>query len=138
MSLPPHWVDRIFEKLAVTYGREFLGRWDGIPIENVKADWAHELAGFAHLPEAIAHALKNMPADKPPTVLQFRDMCRRAPPKQILKLDAPRADPARVKLELAKVLDALKQPSLGNWRTSHQSITANTPEVAVVDKNSEG
>lgn len=81
--LPPAWVDRIFEKLTLIYGSDFVNRWKsaGIPIEDVKADWAKELAGFADHPDAIAYALENLPKDRPPTVLQFRDVCRKSPPK---------------------------------------------------------
>lgn len=103
MSLPIAWVDRIFEKLSRTYGREFLSRWDGLPLAEVKDDWAHELAGFANWPEAIKYGLENMPPDRAPTVLQFRDICRKAPAKAVKALPAPVADPDRVKAEIAKL-----------------------------------
>lgn len=103
MSLPIAWVDRIFEKLSRTYGREFLSRWDGLPLAEVKDDWAHELAGFANWPEAIKYGLENMPADRVPTVLQFRDICRKAPAKAVKALPAPAADPDRVRAEIAKL-----------------------------------
>lgn len=103
MSLPEAWVDRIFEKLTLIYGREFTSRWEGLPIAEVKADWAHELAGFANWPEAIKYGLENMPADRAPTVLQFRDMCRKAPAKAAKALPEPKADPDRAKAEIAKL-----------------------------------
>lgn len=81
MSLPTNWIEKIFTKLSLVYGREFKARWAGMSIEEVQADWAHELAGFADKPESIAYALKNLPPDRPPTALQFRDICRKAPPK---------------------------------------------------------
>ncbi len=111
MSLPQNWVDRIFEKLTLVYGREFLNRWEGLPIAEVKADWAHELDGFDKWPEAIAHALKNLPPDRPPTVLQFRALCRAAPPKVLPQLPQPKADPARVKAELAKLRALFTRPA---------------------------
>lgn len=82
--LPLPWVDRIFEKLTLVYGSEFVNRWKsiGVPIEKVKEDWALELAGFHDQPDSIAHALQHLPPDRAPTALQFRDMCRKAPPKQ--------------------------------------------------------
>jgi hypothetical protein len=88
MSLPMPWVERIFTKLTMIYGREFLGRWEGLNIDEVKADWAHELAGFKDHPECIAHALKNMPDGiKPPTVLEFRAICRKAPDKPVVMIE---------------------------------------------------
>ena len=69
MSLPSPWVDRIFDKLTLTYGQAFLRRWQDIDMGAVKSDWAHELAGFAQHPRAIAWALDNLYPEKPPTVL---------------------------------------------------------------------
>lgn len=103
MSLPIPWVDKIFTKLALVYGREFAARWEGMTISDVKTDWGHELAGFANHPEAIAFALQHLPADRPPTVLQFRDLARKAPAPELPRLPEPKADPARVSAELAKL-----------------------------------
>ena len=46
MPLPPAWLDRLFAKLTVAYGAEFLRKWEGVPIEDVKAEWADVLDGF--------------------------------------------------------------------------------------------
>ena len=78
MSLPLPWVEKIFQKLSLVYGRDFLGRWEGIPIEDVKADWAHELAGYEHSPDSLAYALQHLPV-RAPTVLEFRNICQAAP-----------------------------------------------------------
>lgn len=75
MSLPESWVDRIFDKLTLVYGHQFLSRWDGLPLESVKADWARELSRFQQNPGALAYGLENLPATKPPTVLEFRAIC---------------------------------------------------------------
>jgi hypothetical protein len=103
MSLPSAWVDRIFEKLSLLYGREFISRWDGLDLAAVKSDWSHELAGFKNWPEAIKFGLEHLPPDRPPTVLQFRDICRKAPGKAMLALPEPPANPERVQSELAKL-----------------------------------
>ena len=79
MQLPSEWIDRIFEKLALVYGRDFLGRWDGLDIHAVKADWAHELGRFANAPDSIRFALDNLPPSKSPTALEFKQVCNRAP-----------------------------------------------------------
>lgn len=75
MSLPDAWVDRIFDKLTLVYGHQFLSRWDGLDLAKVKVDWAHELRGFAQNAGAIAYGLANLPPAKPPTVLEFRGIC---------------------------------------------------------------
>lgn len=103
MSLPADWVDKIFTKLSLAYGRDFIGRWEGLDLADVKADWGHELAGFAAHPDAIAYALKHLPSKVPPTVLEFRDIARKAPAPVLPRLDAPVADKARVDEELQRL-----------------------------------
>lgn len=103
MALPLPWVDRIFEKLALVYGQAFLARWRDLDLDAVKADWAHELAGFEQHPQAIAHALQSLPPEKPPTVLQFRDLARKAPLPELPRLPHAPADAGRVAAELAKL-----------------------------------
>lgn len=103
MSLPATWVDRIFDRLSVVYGGEFLDRWRAIPLTDVKTDWGQVLAHYEADPGAIAWALENLPSGKPPTVLQFRDLCRAAPAKPIPMLPEPKADPERIKAEMEKL-----------------------------------
>lgn len=102
MSLPAAWVDKIFAKLTLAYGRDFLARWEGIDLNSVKSDWAHELAGFAAHPEAIAYGLAHLP-QRAPSVFEFRALARSAPAPAMQRLEAPKADPARVAAELAKL-----------------------------------
>jgi hypothetical protein len=109
MSLPTAWVDRIFDKLTLIYGQAFLRRWTDIDLNSVKSDWAHELSGFQQHPKAIAWALQNLPVD-PPTVLQFKFLARRAPPDELPRLEAPKADPRRIAEELAKLAPVLAKP----------------------------
>jgi hypothetical protein len=92
MTMPLAWVDRIFDKLTLTYGQQFLGRWRDVDMNSVKSDWLHELSGFERSPESIQYALQNLP-DSPPTVIQFRALCRSAPRKETLELPPPKADP---------------------------------------------
>lgn len=103
MSLPTLWIDRIFDKLTLTYGQAFLRRWQDIDLNAVKSDWAHELAGFDQHPAAIAWALQNLPTDTPPTVLQFRALARKSPAEIVPLIEAPKADRDRIAAELAKL-----------------------------------
>ena len=115
MSLPLPWVDRIFDKLTLTYGQAFLARWRDIDIEKVKADWAHELAGLETAPHCISYALTHL-VEKPPSVIEFRAMCRSAPAADLPRLPEPPADPQRVAQELNKLQASKQQPlqSIGN------------------------
>ena len=77
--LPLDWVEKIFKKLSLVYGRDFMGRWEGLDAMEVKVDWAHELSGLQDSPRAITHALQNLPGAKPPTVLEFRALALKCP-----------------------------------------------------------
>lgn len=116
MSLPAAWVDALFDKLTLTYGQVFLRRWQDVDMNAVKSDWSHELAGFANHPEAIAWALQNLPADQPPTVLQFRAIARRAPTPDVPRIELAPADPSRVAAELRKLAPIAGRPYTGRDR----------------------
>lgn len=103
MSLPIPWVEKIFKKLTLTYGRDFMARWEGQEINDVIDDWAHELEGFEKWPEAVAWALQSLPAGKPPTVIEFRAICFRAPKPDRVALPEPAADPAFAKQVVSQV-----------------------------------
>ena len=115
MSLPMPWVDKIFLKLTLTFGRDFLSRWEGVPIEDVKEDWAHELRGFQQNPSAIAYGLEHCITGKPPTVHEFKSACSRKPDSTPL-LPSPVVDPVIA----ARVLEGLREsaktrPSMKDW-----------------------
>lgn len=103
MAMPSAWIDRIFEKLQLVYGSHFTGRWSGVSIEAVKADWAHELDGMEQHPDSIKHALQHLPIDQPPTVLQFRELCRKAPLPKHKELPAPPVNKAAADAALSKI-----------------------------------
>lgn len=115
MSLPAAWVDRVFEKLMLSYGHDFLRRWEGLDLEKVKADWAHELAGFEQNPDAIKHALMHLPAGQPPTVMQFRALCIGRPDANVPALPAPKADPARVADAIKRAATAQRTQDPKAW-----------------------
>lgn len=107
MPLPKPWVDRIFEKLTLVYGHAFLARWRDLDMDAVKADWAQELDGFDAHPESIGYALRYLP-EKPPSVVEFRALCRRAPLPSLPRLDSPCADPERMAAEVERARKAAK------------------------------
>jgi hypothetical protein len=108
-------VESIFMKLIFTYGRDFLSKYEGLDLDMVKAEWAHELAGFADMPNAIKYGLAHLDPHKAPNVLQFKDLCRRAPREGMLRLSenfkrTPEADAlfAKTMLEVKRRLRAQK------------------------------
>lgn len=88
-SLKHEWVERIFARLIGIYGAQFKSKFsqieDGVDIGMLlaKEAWANELGGFADMPEAIAYALEYLPTERAPNALEFRDICRRAPKKEV-------------------------------------------------------
>jgi hypothetical protein len=108
MSLPITWIEDLFAKLALTYGRDFIGQYEGLDLSLVKSNWAHELAGFEQHPQALAFALRNLPSERPPNVLQFRALCRRLPPPQFVALPAPTSDPHLRQAVLAQCRELLR------------------------------
>lgn len=115
MSLPSRWTDKIFDKLTLIYGRDFSARWEGMNICDVKTDWSHELSGYENRPKAIAWALQNLPEGKPPTVLEFRKLCNTLPQDAAVFLEAPKADPERVKAALATMAAPLPKSDMKDW-----------------------
>lgn len=98
-------VDLIFAKLGLVYGRDFLSRWEGQNLEEVKADWQRELCRVLDHPESVRYALENLPADaRPPNVLQFRALCIGRPEPELKRLAAPRATDAAVAEAVSKAI----------------------------------
>lgn len=102
MSLPVEAINRLFNRLSATYGAAWTRLWADVPMADVKAAWAHELATFATSLHRIAWALENLPA-RCPNVIEFKALCRQAPAPDVPRLPEPVADPERVKAELAKL-----------------------------------
>ena len=104
MSLPMKTIDRLFERMAAAYGAEWVRRWEGVPIQDVKKAWGHELAVFSSELglKRIAWALDNL-TDKAPNAPQFRNLCRQAPAESAPALPMPPANPERMRAELEKI-----------------------------------
>jgi hypothetical protein len=150
MALPSSWVDRIFDKLTLTYGHLFLGRWSGLDMQQVKADWAHELEPLRNSPHAIRYALENLPTE-PPTVLQFRALCGKAPQPRALpapQVDAefvgevlqrlhaarPMADPLQTPAQrcFVRILQEVER-NHGRWTTAQRDMVRSLHAAGLVD-----
>lgn len=123
--LPVACIDKIFMKMALAYGRDFIYKYEGIPEEELKIDWAETLAGFYNHPEAIAYALQNLPDGKPPTAMEFRAICRRAPKKELPALPSPKVDKVRL-AEFAHKSEELVKKEKGtlDWARKPKSAHA--------------
>jgi hypothetical protein len=107
MSLSLKAVDRLFERLALTYGKQFTDMYYNLDHSSVKTMWSDELSTYANSLHRIAWALENLPP-RCPNVIEFKQICRQAPAPETLALPEPKADPERLKRELAKLADIKK------------------------------
>jgi hypothetical protein len=107
MSLPLQAVDRLFDRLSATYGRQFLNLYEGMDANAIKAVWAHELSGFGMRLKDLAWALENLP-ERAPNAIEFRNLCRKAPQPEEKRLPEPQFQPERLRAELAKLIPAVK------------------------------
>jgi len=95
-------IDRLFQRLGATYGASWDRSFGEAPIADVKTVWAHELSIFSGSLHRLAWALENLP-ERCPNVMEFKSLCRQAPSPEQKALPEPKADPARVAAELAKL-----------------------------------
>lgn len=105
MTFPLKAVDRLFERLAATYGSAWDRSLGSAPMADVKSAWAHELSGFGDRLQDVAWVLENLP-ERCPNAIEFRNLARRAPAPDVPRLPEPKADPQRVAAELAKLAPA--------------------------------
>jgi hypothetical protein len=120
MTLPIAAVERLFDRLSMTYGVEFKNKWSGFPVNEVKTHWAHELAIFADNLNAIGWALQNLP-DRCPNLIEFKSLCKQAPRPTTNALEAPKAPVEVVDRVLAEIAaTAFKTPKDQNGNVDHK------------------
>lgn len=122
MSLQLQAIDRVIDRLTATYGQQFIRLYEGLDMNAVKTTWAHELSEFGRSRESmmrIAWALENLP-DRPPNVIAFRSLCRAAPAPEVPALPMPKADPERMKAEIAK-LGQIFKPAQASTTVDHKA-----------------
>lgn len=112
-SLPDAWVERIWAAMRATYGAAFDRQWEcpagADPVEHVarlKAHWGRELRAYQQSPQSIRFALENLP-DRPPNLVEFCGLMRRAPMPELKALPAPVGKPSPT--VLAKVAAVAKR-----------------------------
>ena len=117
-ALPDGWIDRLFERFSLMYGRQWTDTWVGIPMDKVKASWSEDLARFSG--EAIRRAVDHCKAHNkfPPTCPEFVGLCaafrtvEANPPK--LSVRYAERDP-KVMAEIAKWLEPKRKKDTKDW-----------------------
>jgi hypothetical protein len=67
-------MDALFRKLGSYYGALWLDRLQGQDLDRVKSDWAEALADCTLV--QVGRALDAMKGEFPPTLPEFRELCR--------------------------------------------------------------
>ena len=106
MTLPIAAVERLFDRLSMTYGTEFKNKWTGMPLNEIKTHWTYELSQFAGNLNAIGWALQNLP-DRCPNLIEFKSLCKQAPRPTTIALDAPKVPIEVVDTEISKIIASL-------------------------------
>jgi hypothetical protein len=113
--LPTPWIDRLFARFSVLYGKHWADMWSDVPLADVKDAWQTELGGCTG--DQIREALKNV-GKFPPTLPEFLALCKppvKTPAHQAY-LPAPRTkfddiDPkVRVAISEFKTLGRKRDP----------------------------
>lgn len=118
-------IERLFNRLSATWGRDFMDQWAGLDGRKVMLIWAHELSGYdartkpnpeavdgRALMQPIGWALENLP-EKPLNAIQFRALCRRAPAPEVVCLPGAPVNPARMAEALAALAPVRKAVRAG-------------------------
>jgi len=100
--LPKAWIERLFERMAFTYGKKFSDQWGGVEVEGMKRFWAEKLAGYsgAELKRGV-DALDTR--EWPPSLPEFLKLCR------------PAIDPVIAYYEALNGSQARSKGQVGTW-----------------------
>lgn len=113
-SLPENWVEKIWLAMRATYGAAFDRQWEcpaGVDpmhhVEEMKKLWGRQLSVYQQSPNAIGHALDNLPPH-PPNLVEFKNLCRtwKEPQKKLLS-----APPRAVPIQYREAIKRLSEPN---------------------------
>lgn len=128
-ALPDAWIDRLFQRFSLMFGNSWASKWGGLPMPQVKALWAEDLA-FASA-EQIKRALDHCKAHgvHPPSSPEFVSLCRQfAPPPSTAKAlpdkrGAGGIDP-NVRAEIDRFLNRGEKRDPKDWARQVLSLEA--------------
>ncbi|WP_371763365.1 hypothetical protein [Massilia sp.] len=74
--LPASWVEKLLHEMLLTYGKKFTDQWGSTSTDDLVAYWGAQLAGYSGA--EIRHGLDALATkDWPPTLPEFKKLCRR-------------------------------------------------------------
>lgn len=85
--LPESWVERMFDRMLLDFGKKFTDQWQGADPDKLVKHWAHEMAQYSA--QEIKRGLDAMQGrDWPPTLPEFKKMCRPATDRMVAYYEA--------------------------------------------------
>lgn len=73
--LPISWVEALFDKMSLSYGKKFVDQWGGVDPKKLKDHWAEQLAVMSRTELSRGYrALETR--EWPPTLPEFKKLCR--------------------------------------------------------------
>jgi hypothetical protein len=106
-ALPIRWIEKLFDQMLLDFGKKFVDMWAGADPDRLIAHWSREMSGFTG--EEISRGLEaQKKRDWPPTLPEFRKMCR------------PDTDPMVAYYEAVSGVQARAKGEMGTW--SHPAI----------------
>ncbi len=119
-ALPNAWIERLFARLAMTYGNKFADMWAGQDVASVRQMWASEMTGYTA--DEIRGGLERMRSKHPswpPSCYEFMDLCR------------PALDHESAFHEALRGLNARREGKPGEW--SNRAIYWAASDVTMFD-----
>jgi hypothetical protein len=106
-ALPETWIEKLFDKMLLDYGKKFIDQWSGADTDKLIAHWSRELAGYSGLELKRGYdALATR--DWPPSLPEFKKLCR------------PPVDSMHAYYQAMEGVVAREKGEKGNW--SHPAI----------------
>jgi hypothetical protein len=73
--LPESWVEKLFHRMLLDYGKKFTDQWGGADADELIAHWARQMAGYSG--DEIGRGLRALDGMSwPPTLPEFKKLCR--------------------------------------------------------------
>lgn len=106
-NLPDSWIERMFDKMLLEYGKKFTDQWGGADPDRLIQHWAEQLSGYSV--DEIRRGLASLEQQEwPPSLPVFKKMCR------------PSVDPLMAYYEAVAGVAERAKGNIGSW--SHKAI----------------
>lgn len=74
-ALPESWIERLMDKMLLSYGKKFLDQWGGVDTDKLVRHWSEELASYTR--EELGRGYAALESREwPPTLPEFKKLCR--------------------------------------------------------------